>query len=88
MLLAGELLLLIAHDASARLCVPPAQADAGLAGANLLRLALVNKVDLSREHDASAPGRVVVRDAACTGDPIFDAACRSSSPAREANQPR
>jgi len=64
MLLAGELLLLIAHDASARLCVPPAQADAGLAGANLLRLALVNKVDLSREHDASAPGRVVVRDAA------------------------
>jgi hypothetical protein len=35
---------------------------------------LTNKVSLSCEHDASKPGRVVVRDPAPTGDPVLDAA--------------
>jgi hypothetical protein len=74
MLLAEDLLLLITDDASGGLSVPAAQADAGLAGANLLELALMNKVGFSREHDASEPGRIVVRDAAGTRDPVLDAA--------------
>ena len=46
MLLAEDLLLLVTDDASGRLCVPAAQVDARLGGANLLKLALMGKVDL------------------------------------------
>lgn len=74
MLLAEDLLLLITDDASGRLSVPAAAADAGLAGANLLELALINKVSLSGGHDASKPGRILVQDPAPTGDPVLDAA--------------
>jgi hypothetical protein len=35
-LLAEDLQLLVTDDASGRLCVPAAQVDAGLGGANLL----------------------------------------------------
>lgn len=73
-ILAEDLLLLVTDDASGRLSVPAAQADAGLGGANLLDLALMNKVGLSGEHDTSKPGRVVVRDPAPTGDTVLDAA--------------
>jgi hypothetical protein len=74
MLLAEDLLLLVTDDASGRLSVPAAQADAGLGGANLLELALMHKVDLSGEHDTGKPGRVVVRDPAPTGDTVLDTA--------------
>ncbi|MGH3203836.1 MAG: GPP34 family phosphoprotein [Streptosporangiaceae bacterium] len=49
MLLAEDLLLLVTDDASGRLSVPAAQVDAGLGGANLVELTLLNKVDLSGE---------------------------------------
>jgi Golgi phosphoprotein 3 (GPP34) len=74
MLLAEDLLLLVTDDASGRLSVPAAQADAGLGGANLLELALMNKVGLSGKHDTSKPGRIVARDPAPTGDTVLDAA--------------
>jgi Golgi phosphoprotein 3 (GPP34) len=74
MLLAEDLLLLVTDDASGRLSVPAAQADAGLGGANLLELALMNKVGLSGEHDTSKPGRIAVLDPAPTGDPVLDTA--------------
>lgn len=74
MLLAEDLLLLVTDDASGRLSVPAAQADAGLGGANLLELALMNKIGLSGSRDASKPGRIVVQDSAPTGDPVLDAA--------------
>ena len=76
MLLAEDLLLLVTDDASGRLSVPAAAADAGLGGANLLQLALTNKVGLSGEHHGSKPGRIVVRDPTPTGDPVLDAALR------------
>lgn len=76
MLLAEDLLLLVTDDASGRLSVPAAAADAALGGANLLDLALMAKVGLSGEHDAGEPGRVVVRDPAPTGDAVLDAALR------------
>jgi Golgi phosphoprotein 3 (GPP34) len=74
MLLAEDLLLLVTDDASGRLSVPAAQVDAGLGGANLLELTLMNKVGLAADHDTSKPGRVVVRDPAPIGDTTLDAA--------------
>lgn len=74
MLLAEDLLLLVTDDASGRLSVPAAAADAGLGGANLLELALMNKIGLSDGHDAGKPGRIVVQDSDPPGDPVLDAA--------------
>ncbi|MGE5286553.1 MAG: GOLPH3/VPS74 family protein [Micromonosporaceae bacterium] len=74
MLIAEDLLLLVTDDASGRLSVPAAQVDAGLGGANLVELTLMNKVDLSREGDEGKPGRLTVRDPSPTGDAVLDAA--------------
>jgi Golgi phosphoprotein 3 GPP34 len=46
-LLAGDLLLLVTDDASGRLLAPAAQVDAGLGGAGLAELTLLDKVELS-----------------------------------------
>jgi hypothetical protein len=74
MLIAEDLLLLLTEDVSGRLAVSSEPADLGLAGAALLELTLMNKVDLSREGDPGKPGRVVVRDPAPTGDAVLDTA--------------
>ena len=74
MLLAEDLLLLVTGNASGRLSVPSAQVDAGLGGANLIELTLLNKVDLSGEGDQGKPGRIIVRDPAPAGDEVLDAA--------------
>jgi hypothetical protein len=74
MLLAEDLLLLVTDDTSGRLSAPAAQVDAGLGGANLVELTLVNKVDLSGEGDQGKPGRIIVRDPAPAGDEVLDAA--------------
>jgi hypothetical protein len=74
MLLAEDLLLLVTDDASGRLCAPGDQVDVGLAGANLLELAMMRKADLSGEGDEGRPGRIIVRDPSPTGDEVLDAA--------------
>ena len=74
MLLAEDLLLLITDDASGKLSVPGAQADAGLAGANLLELTLRNKVDVAGEQDPGRAGRIIVRDPSPAGDEVLDEA--------------
>jgi hypothetical protein len=74
MLLAEDLLLLITDDTSGRLSAPAAQVDAGLGGANLVELTLMNKVDLSGEGDPGKPGRIIVRDPSPVGDEVLDAA--------------
>jgi plasmid stability protein len=76
MLLAEDLLLLVTDDGSGQLSAPAAQVDAGLAGANLVELALMNKVDLSGEGEEGRPGRIVVRDPAPVGDDVLDAALK------------
>jgi plasmid stability protein len=76
MLLAEDLLLLVTDDGSGQLSAPAAQVDAGLAGANLVELALMDKVDLSGEAEEGRPGRIVVRDPAPTGDDVLDAALK------------
>jgi Golgi phosphoprotein 3 (GPP34) len=74
MLLAEDLLLLVTDDTSGRLSAPAAQVDAGLGGANLVELTLLNKVDLSGEGDQGKPGRIIVRDPSPAGDEVLDAA--------------
>src|SRR6516165_9193538 len=74
MLLAEDLLLLVTDDGTGQLIVPAAQVDAGLGGANLVELALTNKVELSAEGEDGKPGRVVVRDPSPAGDDVLDAA--------------
>jgi len=86
MLLAEDLLLLVTDDASGRLSVPGAQADAGLGGANLVELTLLGNVDVAGEQDPGKPGRVIVRDPSPPGDEILDAALRTVS-ARQGSKP-
>ena len=74
--MAEGLLLLLTDDASGRLSAPAAQVDAALGGANLLELALMNKVDLAGEQDQGRPGRIIVRDPSPAGDEVLDAALR------------
>jgi hypothetical protein len=62
MLLAEDLLLLVTDDTSGRLAAPAAQVDAGLGGANLVELTLMNKVDLSGEGEGGKAGRIIVGD--------------------------
>lgn len=77
MLIAEDLLLLLTDDASGRLAVPATQADAALGGANLIELTLLHKADLTSEHDAGKPGRLIVRDPSPAGDEILDAALQT-----------
>jgi hypothetical protein len=75
MLLAEDLLLLVTDDTSGRLVTgPAAHVDAGLGGANLIELTLLNKVDLSGKGDPGRPGRIIVRDPFPVGDDVLDAA--------------
>lgn len=55
MVLAEDLLLLVTDDASGRLSAPAAQVDAGLGGANLVELSLMNRVDLSGDGNQGKP---------------------------------
>ena len=84
--MAEDLLLLVTDDASGRLLVPAAQVDAGLGGANLAELTLLNKVDLSGEGDAGRAGRIVVRDPSPAGDQVLDAALETLI-ARQGSKP-
>jgi hypothetical protein len=74
MLLAENLLLLVTDEASGRLCVPTDQLDPALAGANLVELTMMGRVDLS--GSAGKPGRLIVCDSSPAGDDVLDAALR------------
>ena len=63
MLIAEELLLLLTDDETGKSIVGNPGLDLGLAGANLLDLALRGKVDVAGEGEAVKRGRIVVRDA-------------------------
>jgi hypothetical protein len=76
MLLAEKLLLLVTDDASGRLYVRTDPLDPALAGANLIELTMMGKVDLSGEGSAGKPGRLIVCDSSPAGDEVLDAALR------------
>lgn len=80
MLIAEDLLLLLTDDISGQLLAPAEQVDVGLAGAILVELTLLNRVDLSRAGDAGKPGRIIVRDHSPTGDEVLDGALRILHP--------
>jgi hypothetical protein len=67
MLLAENLLLLVTDEASGRLRVPGDQLDPALAGANLVELTMMGRVDLSGEGSAGKPGRLIVPDSSQDG---------------------
>lgn len=74
MLIAEDLLLLVTDDDTGKLSGSAYEIEAGLAGAVLLELTLMSKVDLTHEGDDGKPGRLVVRDPSPTGDAVLDAA--------------
>ena len=76
MLLAENLLLLVTDDASGRLYVRTDPLDPALAGANLIELTMMGKVDLSGEGSAGKPGRLIVSETSPAGDEVLDAALR------------
>jgi Golgi phosphoprotein 3 (GPP34) len=80
-LLAEDLLLLLTDDTSGRLSAFEAKVDYLLAGANLVELALMGRVEVSREVKPirflginRQVDRLVVRDPSPTGDAVLDAA--------------
>lgn len=74
MLIAEDLLLLLTDDGTGKLRMPAVQVDFALAGANLIELTLMNRVELAWDGATDKSGRVVVRDPAPTGDDVLDAA--------------
>ncbi|HET9860845.1 MAG TPA: GPP34 family phosphoprotein [Nocardioidaceae bacterium] len=74
MLIAEDLLLLLTDDAAGKLAVSGVEADIALGGANLVELALLERVDVTGEADGGRTGRLVVRDPSPTGDPLLDSA--------------
>ena len=81
MLLAEDLLLLLTDDTSGRLSAWEVKVDFLLAGANLVELALMGRVEGSREVKPIRflginwqVDRLVVRDPSPTGDAVLDAA--------------
>jgi hypothetical protein len=79
--LAEDLLLLLTDDTSGRLSAFEAKVDYLLAGANLVELALMGRVEVSREVKPirflginRQVDRLVVRDPSPTGDAVLDAA--------------
>ena len=89
MLIAEDLLLLLTDDTSGRLSALAAKVDILLAGANLVELALMGRVDISREVKPirflgidRTVDRLVVRDPSPTGDAVLDAAVQIAIRAR------
>jgi hypothetical protein len=80
-LLAADLLLLLADDATGKLLLPAEQVDIALGGANLLELTLLERVSLDEAM------HVVVIDPSSTGDPILDGALRVIG-ARQGRKPK
>ena len=83
MLIAEDLLLLLTDDTSGRLSTYGAVAEILLTGANLVELALMGRVDISRAvepirflgipWDKRSVDRLIVRDPSSTGDAVLDA---------------
>ena len=73
-LIAEDLLLLLTDDRSGKLLVASNQVDIALGGALLLELALAQRVDVARDDGVVRKGRLLVKDATPTSDPLLDAA--------------
>ncbi len=74
MLIAEDLLLLLTDDETGRPQADSVKLTHALAGAVLLELALVGKVDVAERNARVKAGRLIVTDASPTGDAVLDAA--------------
>ena len=74
MLLAEDLLLLLTDDETGRLLSDDSEVDVALGGALLVELTLMQRVDVAGPSDQYRKGRLVVRDASATSDPLLDEA--------------
>jgi hypothetical protein len=74
MLIAEDLLLLLTDDDTGSLTGSGDQVDVALGGALLVELTLARRVDVAGPGERVREGRLVVRDAGPTGDPLLDEA--------------
>jgi hypothetical protein len=72
MLIAEDLLLLLTDDVTGKPVVDGTRLELVLAGALLLELTTLQRVDVSGPGEPVRAGRVVVRDPAPTGDQVLD----------------
>jgi hypothetical protein len=74
MLIAEDLLLLLTNDETGKLAASASEVDVALGGALLVELTLLQRVDLAGPSEQVGTGRLVVRDATATSDPLLDEA--------------
>lgn len=74
MVIAEDLLLLLTDDETGKFVVDGGRLDLALAGACVIELAMLSRVDVAGEGDAAKAGRLVVRDETPTGDAVLDGA--------------
>jgi hypothetical protein len=72
MLIAEDLLLLLYDDQTGKPTVGSPQVDYSLAGAVLLELTLLGRIDIAGQGENVKVGRLVVRNPTPTGDPVLD----------------
>jgi len=75
-ILSEDVLLLLIDDASGKFVVDKTRLDLALAGGVLLDLATLGRVDVTGPGEQVKAGRLVVRDAGPTDDPVLDEALR------------
>jgi hypothetical protein len=76
MILAEDVLLLLLDDVSGKTLTDKTRLDLALAGAVLLDLTTLGRVDVAIEGEQVKAGRLVVRDAGSTGDDVLDEGLR------------
>ena len=74
MLIAEDLLLLLTNDETGKLVARANEVDVALGGALLVELTLMQRVDVAGASEQVRKGRLVVRDASATSDPLLDEA--------------
>ena len=74
MLILEDYLLLTLDDVTGKAVVDASYREQVAAGALLLELALLGRADLAGDGDGGRVGRIVVRDASATGNPLLDEA--------------
>lgn len=74
MLIAEDLILLAFDDETGRTSSGVSNLDYSLAGALLIELAMLGRVDVAGEEDEAKTGRLLVHDASSTGEPALDEA--------------
>ena len=88
MLLAEDLLVLLTDDESGKFVVDGSRLDLALAGACVIDLAMLGRIDVAGANDVVKAGRLVVRDEKSAGDALLDDVlkrCAERSGAKPAN---